>query len=155
FTSNLLQLYEHPVRIFLRPTDFYRSVLARGPGAVKGTMGLLDEEVRQLLRGDIPYFFSLVGQDQIFWFDSTKSYRAARLSGQAALAELKRLPHWPLLSSQDDHNTLMQQCVESLISFFWNGYPIDASHAGISVSNDRAGLQVNSSGHYQPVGPST
>lgn len=154
FTPLIAALLEEPVRVLLRETDFYRGILARGPGAVKGTVGLLDEEVRQLIRGDIPWFFTLPGSDQIFWFDSPESYKPLRLAPNGSFSSLRQLPRWPLLSSQEDYASLQQNCVQSLVHFFWRTHPVDATHAGIHILNDSTGIQIKSTGQYQPVSKS-
>lgn len=144
-------LSQNPVRVFLRNTDFYRSVLSRGRNAVRGTVGLLEEEVSQLLRGDIPYFFALPEQDHIFWFDRPESYKKVHIECSSHIPELKKLPRWPLLTSVEDHTQVIQRSVQSLVAFFWKSHPLDTVYAGTRVSNDPAGVHVSSSGHYEPV----
>jgi hypothetical protein len=150
FTPLMMQLSDEPVRIFLRSTDFYRSILTRGPGAVRGTVGLLDEEVQQLLRGDIPWFFSLPGSDEICWFDRPESFRPVRVT-PGSFPELKKLPRWPALSSQEDHVSLLQDCVQSLVGFFWSSHPLDAVHGGIQVRSNQSEIHIKSNGHYKSV----
>ncbi len=69
-------LREAPIRVLLRGTGDYVSA-----GKTRLWPPLLAAEKEQLDRGDIPYFFRLYGRAGIHWF------------GDAALTELRRLPH--------------------------------------------------------------
>lgn len=73
--AGLPELRETPIRVCLRGTDEYvRS------SSEPLWPPLLDAEVEQLARGDIPYFFRLYGRPGIHYY------------GDQALSQLKRLP---------------------------------------------------------------
>src|SRR6185369_4689511 len=61
--SGLPELREAPLRVLLRGTGDYVQAAAKSLWPP-----LLDAEVEQLTRGDIPYFFRLYGQPGIRWF---------------------------------------------------------------------------------------
>ena len=61
---------ECPVRILLRPTSLYAAALeAENLTAISD---FLPEEVEQLIRGDIPYFFTKLSDQSVFFYSSDK-----------------------------------------------------------------------------------
>lgn len=104
---------ETPVRVCLRGTDEYvraRTELVWPP--------LLDEEATQLVRGDVPYFFRLVGDRRIrFWTD-------AKLQSSGALptrGDVPKLPAGlsPLRGLRSAHRTsLHDRGVLALVAAF-------------------------------------
>ena len=72
--SRLPKLRETPIRVCLRGTDEY--VRAR---SVPLSPPLLDAELEQLARGDIPYFFRLYGRAGIHYFANRALTKTARL----------------------------------------------------------------------------
>ncbi len=73
--AHLPELREAPIRVCLRGTDEY----LRAPSEPLWPP-LLDAELEQLARGDIPYFFRLYGRPGIHYY------------GNAALTEIKTIP---------------------------------------------------------------
>lgn len=59
-----IQKNKPAIRCILRPTSFYRNIIA----SKNFSHDLMDEEIQQLNRGDIPYFFKYVGVDEVYWF---------------------------------------------------------------------------------------
>ncbi len=51
------------VRCILRPTSVYKSILKSNIF----DRDLLDEEIVQLRRGDIPYFYKYIGENDVYW----------------------------------------------------------------------------------------
>ncbi len=78
--ARLPALRETPIRVCLRGTDEYVRARSGGAGAETLWPPLLDAEVEQLARGDIPYFFRLYGRPGIHYY------------GDRALRRLERLP---------------------------------------------------------------
>ncbi len=106
----LPHLQETPIRVCLRGTDEYvraRAALAPledaasgpGPRKRKGARAealwppLLEGETEQLARGDIPYFFRLLGQPGIHYYADPTLARLARLPMEGDVPQLE-----PLLS---------------------------------------------------------
>lgn len=56
-----LDLRSHPVRVIVRNTSEYKNILNLPPA------NILDSEVIQLERGDIPFFFKYLGCESLFW----------------------------------------------------------------------------------------
>jgi hypothetical protein len=161
FSSILSLLYQHryelsllvnkqiqePIRLKLRPSDFYRNILSSSKPAIQNK-DLIEEEIRQLNRGEIPYFFTRAGQEQLFWFDTPESFKAVRQSD--ALPQLK-FPQLPCFDSKEDLSELTKNCVQDIVSYFWNGKTLNANHSGIEISHDEFGMTVKSSGLYAPL----
>jgi|GEM_PF-4235478 len=79
--------YPPPVRVLLRPTQFYREWFA---GKGRETL-LSDEETLQLERGDVPYFFKSLGGNPVSYFEKPNEPALASVSGEkygAPLAEV-------------------------------------------------------------------
>ena len=138
---------QEPIRYKLRPSDFYRSILSNGKAAIQNK-DLIEEEIRQLNRGEIPYFFSRAGQEQLFWFDTSESFKAVRQSD--ALPNLK-FPQLPRFDSKEDLSELTKNCVQDIVNYFWNGKTLKANHSGIEISHDELGITIKSSGLYAPL----
>lgn len=69
------------IRVLLRETSDYRSWQSR-----QYTRPLLKEEVEQLERGDIPYFFKLLGGHELFYFGSGETRKSVALNQSLELA---------------------------------------------------------------------
>lgn len=72
--SRETSLAEVPIRILLRETSDYRSWQTR-----EYARPLLSEEVEQLKRGDIPYFFKLMGDPGLFYFGADETRKSVLL----------------------------------------------------------------------------
>lgn len=59
-----------PVRVLLRDTRSYRDW-----STVTPDIPWLAEEVRQLERGDVPYFFKYVGRPELYWFSGEQTIK--------------------------------------------------------------------------------
>lgn len=60
-------IVNEPIRIILKPTlDYYRAMEDKEMNIID----LYDEEKFQLMNSDIPYFFSYMGDQNIYYFDS-------------------------------------------------------------------------------------
>jgi hypothetical protein len=88
----LPELEETPIRVCLRGTAEYVR-----PGAEPLWPPLLEAEVEQLARGDIPYFFRLYGQRGIHYFADPTLTRIGRLPLAGDVPKLD-----PLLKLSDD-----------------------------------------------------
>lgn len=69
------QVLTAPIRVILRPTQDYYGILNKTIKKNDLQYPLLEEESKQLLRKDIPYFFRYLGSDEVFWLSepNTKS----------------------------------------------------------------------------------
>ena len=141
------ELIAEPIRIKLRPSDVYRNILSTGKPANQNK-DLIEEEIRQLNRGEIPYFFSRAGQEQLFWFDTPESIKAVRNHAQNSALEF---PKWPRFDCKEDLTELTKICVQEIVNYFWKDKTLKANHSGIEISNDELGITVKSSGHYSPL----
>ncbi|MCM2280913.1 MAG: hypothetical protein NDI61_03605 [Bdellovibrionaceae bacterium] len=70
-----------PIRVILRPTREYAQYLEK---AVLPQIGFVEEEMIQLRRGDIPYFFTTSVSQHIFYYLNSELSESAPVSGKDA-----------------------------------------------------------------------
>lgn len=70
--------YHPTTRVLVRPTQFYREWLA-GHGR---DSSLSEEEIVQLERGDVPYFFKSLGDNSVYYFTKRNEAAIASVSGE-------------------------------------------------------------------------
>lgn len=144
-------LLQEPIRIRLRASDIYRIEIKSEPGKNNLSANLLAEEKLQLIRGDIPYFFSTPNKDQLFWFDTGESMKPVDFSDRRVTGIAQKLPVWPGITTQKDFSSLMRQCIQDAISYLWQGALLHSTYSGIVISNGPDGLHIKSDGRYLPV----
>jgi hypothetical protein len=128
-------------------SDFYRNVLSTSKPSIL-SRDLMEEEIRQLNRGEIPYFFSFAGQEQLFWFDSSESFKVVKhLRNSRSI----RFPKWSHTETKEDLAQLIKLGVQDIVNYFWNDKQLNASHSGTEISTDEHGIIVKSTGHYVPL----
>lgn len=126
-----------PIRVIIRNTKEYRKILSDG----YKPQNLLGEEKQQLERGDIPYFFKVLGKEGLFWL-------ADKDGSVTAVEELKEFkpdvsrhaitPEF-LISSQNVIERKMFQGAFSLqkhlrqkenLEFSWGGKKLEMTPGG-------------------------
>ncbi len=110
FLANEVTMSKHPVRILLKPTQEYR--LAIDSKNVDGDY--IQEEIVQLLRGDIPYFFGYLNKAEIYYYIRPNEKAKVELSNEGVRSKLARAFQNPtaLLSSERIDRVHKQSIVE-------------------------------------------
>lgn len=74
-----LNLSNYPIRVILRHTLDYNS---------EGIIDLMSEEIMQLNRGDIPYFFKYINDDKLYYFDENLIPKRCKILSERAQRKL-------------------------------------------------------------------
>ncbi|HEY8269852.1 MAG TPA: DUF4135 domain-containing protein [Pseudobdellovibrionaceae bacterium] len=82
-----------PIRIIIRNTKVYSNHL-NGSSKI---LDLLSEEQAQLERGDIPYFFKRLGDNQLYWISSTDGNTSSVQSTDSFTTDVDRHAQQPSL----------------------------------------------------------
>lgn len=77
-----------PIRILLRPTSEYRNWQ-------ESAAKYLPEEIEQMSRGDIPYFFKFIGDDSVYFYQRNDAAIAIKSTPQDLIEPLKNLAVHP------------------------------------------------------------
>lgn len=77
-----------PIRILLRPTSEYRNWQ-------QSIAKYLPEEIEQLSRGDIPYFFKFVGDDSVYFYRQGQAKVPIKSASQELIESFKNLAVHP------------------------------------------------------------
>lgn len=148
FGQMFSRLSHDPIRIALNPSSLYRALLHDDEGQLRSNQGLTSEEKMQLLRGDVPYFFTFLGSEQLFWFNSRESFIPVAAVPQSVH---RRLPTWPIWDSAERFNDAVRTASTNVFLHFWSGKVVDSSSNGFSVTNGADQLLIKSGGAFHPL----
>lgn len=76
----------HPIRVILKNTQHYRDFL----NGLKKDDGFFNEEIIQMKRGDIPYFFKYVGQKNLYYCSTKSSIQSVKTVPSSLLKDINR-----------------------------------------------------------------
>jgi hypothetical protein len=111
--TTLPGLREAPIRVCLRGTEEYVLSAAEPPWPP-----LLDAELEQLQRGDIPYFFRLYGSSGIHYYANRALTRTARLPLRGDVPRLEPLLSLPRRLRSASRQRLREQGLLTVVAAF-------------------------------------
>ncbi len=130
--AHLPALRETPIRVCLRGTDEY--VLARTSSGHALWPPLLEEEVEQLARGDIPYFFRLYGRRGIHYYAEATLRRLGRLPLEGDTPQLEPLLGLSRGLRSPSRRSLREEGLFTLIGAF--------DHPSLTGTHESEGLEI-------------
>lgn len=87
--ESLQDLEKKPIRCYLRSTPEYLGILSRNLDQEKLSTSLLNEELDQLRRNEIPYFWRYLGDDKIYYFIAPEEVGFLQASDISSLFKVK------------------------------------------------------------------
>lgn len=142
--SYLEKVNQYPVRVIIRHTLDYKNKIATD---------LIEEEIVQLERGDVPYFFKFIGSGELYYFKEKNSFVACQNLNERARKKMELIgrPFDELLNPERILNSLRPNAALQFLRYIQKDLDINELNSPIMNYKSADGKIILSLGeqHYQ------